>query len=447
MERLSQLIKTKKAKIAIVGLGYVGLPTAVTLASSGYRVFGIDVKKERVNKANQGKSYIFDVSSNELAAVIKSKKLKAFSDHRAIKNSDIILICVPTPLDKNKTPDVSYLISTAKEIVKYLKGGQLVILESTSYPGTTQEVILPVLEESGFKVGKDFFLAHSPERIDPGNKEYGLKDVSRVVGGITKNCTKVATEFYRSFIEAEVLPLSSVKVAEMTKNLENIFRIVNISMINELALLCGRMKIDIWEVIDAAKTKPYGFFPFYPSPKIGGHCIPLDPFYLTHKAKEYDFWLKFIELAGEINEQMPYHVMKKVIWVLNLKGKSVRNSKVLVWGVSYKRDVGDIRNSAAYDIIADFLRKGAKVDYLDPFISKFKVEHRILKKSVSLKSIIYSPKALKKYDLVLILTDHSDSEISKKANFNYEEIAKNSKLIVDTRNAIKSRKHKNVYWL
>ncbi|MEK7519496.1 MAG: nucleotide sugar dehydrogenase [Patescibacteria group bacterium] len=445
--KLEELIKKKKAKITVIGLGYVGLPTAVSLAKTGYRVFGIDIKKGRVNSVNQGKSYISDVNSLELKALVKSKKLKAFKDFQLIKNSDIVIICVPTPLDKNKNPDISYMASTAEDIVKYRRKGQLIILESSTYPGTTREIILPILKKGGFKVGKDFFLAYSPERIDPGNKEYRLTDISRVVGGITKNCTKLATDFYRSFINAKVIPLSSSETAEMTKILENLFRIVNISMINELALLCGRMKIDIWEVIEGAKSKPYGFFPFYPSPKIGGHCVPLDPFYLSYKAKEYDFWMRFIELAGEINEQMPYQIMKKVIWVLNLKGKSIRNSKVLVWGVSYKRDIGDVRNSAAYDIIADLLRKGAKVDYFDPFISKFKVEHRILKKSVSLKSIIYSPKSLKKYDLVLILTDHSNSEISKKANFNYEEIAKNSKLIVDTRNAIKSRNHKNVFRL
>jgi len=349
------------------------------------------------------------------------------------------LICVPTPLDKNRVPDVSYIISTTKEIAKYLHQDQLIILESSTYPGTTREVILSALEKTGLKVGKDFFLAYSPERLDPGNKEYKLKDISRVIGGITKECTKLATEFYRSFIKAEVTPLSSPEAAEMTKCLENIFRLVNVSMINELALLCGRMGIDIWEVIEAAETKPYGFMPFYPSPKVGGHCIPMDPFYLSYKAKEYNFWTRFIELAGEINEQMPHYVMTKVVWVLNLKGKPVRGSKVLVWGVSYKKDTGDTRESAAYDIIADLVRKGAKVDYFDPYVQKFEVKHRILKKSVFLKSVKYSPKILKNYDLVLILTDHS--------TFDYDELVRNSKLVVDTRNAVKSRKHKNVFRL
>ena len=439
MDSLENLIKQKKAKVAVIGLGYVGLPTAVELARAGYKVFGIDIKKERVDLVNKGKSYILDVSSKVLKEVVKSKKLIAFKNHQPLKKADIILICVPTPLDSYKNPDISYILSTTKEIAKYLRKGQLVILESTTYPETTQKVILPELEKTGLKIGSDFFLAHCPERIDPGNEKYKLKDVPRVVGGITKKCTQLALEFYRTFIQADVIPLSSSTAAEMTKVLENTFRLVNISMINELALLAGRMGIDIWEVIEAAKTKPYGFFPFYPSPKCGGHCIPLTPFFLSYTAKKYNFWTKFIDLAGEINEQMPHYVITKVIWALNLKGKPIRGSKILVWGVSYKRDIGDTRESAAYDIIADFIRKGAKVDYFDPFVPKLRIEHRILKKPVVLKSIKYSTEKTKEYDLVLILTDHS--------GFDYDKVAKNSKLVVDTRNAIKSRKHKNVFWL
>ncbi len=430
---LEKLIKNKKAKVAVIGLGYVGLPTAVELAKNGFQVFGIDVKKERVDLVNKGKSYIFDVPSKELGKAVASKKLKAFNSHLPLKKSNIVLICVPTPLDKNKVPDISYIVSTAEEVANYLHKNQLVILESSTYPGTTREVILPRLEKRKLKVGKDFFLAYSPERIDPGNKEYKLKNVSRVVGGITKNCTKLATEFYRSFINAQVSPVSSSEAAEMTKCLENTFRLVNISMINELTLLCGKMGIDIWEVIEAAKTKPYGFFPFYPSPKVAGHCIPLDPFYLSYRAKEYNFWTRFIELAGEINEQMPHFVVTKVIWALNLSKKPVNASKILIWGLSYKKDVGDVRESAASDVIFDLLRKGAKVDYFDPYVNKFRVDNKIL------KSVKYSPKFLKNYDLVLILTDHS--------GFNYDEVAKKSKLVVDTRNAIKSRKYKNVFRL
>lgn len=436
---LFSLIKNKKAKVAVIGLGYVGFPTAVELAKTGYRVFGIDIKKERVDKINKGESFIFDVSSKEIKEVVRAGKLKAFNNHLILKEVNIVLICVPTPLDKNKIPDVSYIRSTTKEIARHLKKDQLIILESSSYPGTTREIILPDLEKKKMKVGKDFYLAYSPERIDPGNKEYKLKNIPRVVAGITRKCTKLATEFYRAFISAPIMPLSSPEVAEMTKILENTFRLVNISMINELALFCGKMGIDIWEVIEAAKTKPYGFMPFYPSPKIGGHCIPLDPFYLSYKAKEYNFWTRFIELAGEINEQMPHYVVTRVIWALNLNKKAVRNSKILVWGVAYKKDVGDPRESAAYDIIPDLLRKGAEVNYFDPYVKEFEIKDKFFKKPILLKSIKYSAKILKNYDLILILTDHS--------GFDYDELAKNTELVVDTRNAIKSRKHKNVFWL
>jgi UDP-N-acetyl-D-glucosamine dehydrogenase len=439
MNNLEKLIKNKKAKVALIGLGYVGLPSAFEIAKVGFSVFGIDIKKERVNLVNKGESYTKDVNSKDLKKVVNSNKLKAFSNYQPLKKCDIVLICVPTPLDKNKVPDVSYIISATKEIAKSLHRDQLIILESSTYPGATRELILPQLEKTGLKVGRDFFLAYCPERIDPGNKNYGLKDVSRVVGGITQKCNKLATLFYQSFIKSRIIPLSSTEAAEMTKCLENIFRLVNISMINELALLCGRMGIDIWEVIEAAKTKPYGFMPFYPSPKCSGHCIPLVPFFLSYKAKEYNFWTRFIELAGEINDQMPHYVMSKVIWVLNLKEKPVRGSKVLVLGVSYKKDIGDTRESAAFDIIADLVRKGAKIDYFDPYVQKFEVKHRILRKPIVLKSVKYSPRNLKKYDLVLILTDHS--------GFDYDELAKKSKLIIDTRNAIKSRKYRNVYWL
>jgi UDP-N-acetyl-D-glucosamine dehydrogenase len=433
------LILQKKAKVAVIGLGYVGLPVASEIAKSGYKVFGIDIKKERVNLVNQGKSYIADVNSRELKKLVNSKKLKAFNNHRYLKNSDIVLICVPTPLDKNKVPDISYIKSTTKEIAKYLHKDQLIILESSTYPGTTREIILPELEKTGLKVGKDFYLAHCPERIDPGNKKYKLKNIPRVVGGITKRCTKLATAFYQSFIDAKILPVSSADTAEMAKILENTFRLVNISMINELALLCGKMGIDIWEVIEAAKTKPFGFMPFYPSPKCGGHCIPIVPFFLSYKAKEYNFWARFIELAGEINEQIPHFVVTRTIWALNLQKKPVQNSKILIWGITYKRDIGDVRESAAFDVIPDLIRKGAKVDYFDPFVKEIELKDKFLKKPVILKSIKYSPKILKNYDLVLILTDHS--------GFNYDELAMNSKLVVDTRNAIKLRKHKNVFWL
>lgn len=440
MNNLENLIKNKKAKVAVIGLGYVGLPTAVEIAKAGYKVFGIDTKKQRVDSVNKGKSYILDVPSKELKELVKSKKIIASNNHLILKKADIILICVPTPLDNHKNPDISYILSTIKEITKYLKKGQMIILESSTFPEMTKKVILPELEKTKLKAGEDFFLAHCPERVDPANTKYKLKDVSRVVGGITKKCTQLAAEFYRNFIQADIFQLSSSTAAEMTKILENTFRLVNISMINELSQLCGKMGIDIWEVIEAAKTKPYGFMPFYPSPKIAGHCIPLTPFFLRYKAKEYNFWTRFIDLAGEINEQMPHVVMTKLIWALNslntklkMKPKPIGDSKILVWGVSYKKDIGDTRESAAFDIMFDLLRKGATVDYFDPFVKEFRADNK------TLKSIKYSPTCLKNYDLVLILTDHS--------GFDYNRLAKNSKLVVDTRNAIKSRKYKNISWL
>jgi len=436
---LENLIKTKKAKVAVIGLGYVGLPEAVEIAKAGYKVFGIDINKQNVDLVNKGKSYILDVPSKELKEIVKSKRLVAFNNYQPLKKADIVLICVPTPLNKRRNPDISYIERVVKEIAKYLHKNQLIVLESSTYPGATREVVLSEFKKTKLKAGKDFFLAHVPERIDPGNEKYSLKDVSRVVGGINTKSTNLAAIFYGSFIRAKIMKLSSTDAAEFTKILENTFRLVNISMINELALLCGRMGIDIWEVIEAAKTKPYGFMPFYPSAKCSGSCIPLVPYFLSYKAREYNFWTKFIELAGEINEQMPHYIMTKVIWVLNLKRKPVRGSKVLVWGVSYKKDIGDTRESAAFDNIADLIRKGAKVDYFDPFVPKLRVEHRILKKSVVLKSIKYSLQKIKDYDLILILTDHS--------GFDYEKIAKEAQLVVDTKNAVKSRKHKNVFRL
>jgi UDP-N-acetyl-D-glucosamine dehydrogenase len=430
MKNLENLIKSKKAKVAIIGLGYVGLPHAVEISKAGFDVFGIDIQKNRVDLVNKGKSYIQDVKEKDLKLVVEKNKLKAFNNFLKLKEADVIIICVPTPLDKNKIPDISYIKNSATEIKKHFQKRSLIILESTTYPGTTEEVLLPFFEEKGKRVGVDFFLAFAPERIDPGNK-IPLSEIPKVVGGVTKKCTKLATLFYKQFLK-KVFPVSSPRTAEMTKILENTYRLINISAINEISLLCGKMNIDIWEVIEAAKTKPYGFQAFYPSPKVGGHCISLDPFYLSWKAKEYNFWTRFIELAGEINEQMPHYVIVRINSVLNQKSKPINGSKILVWGVTYKKDVADARESAAYDIIKELFRKKAKVDYFDPFIKKFEVDGRIL------KSIKYSSSVLKKYDLVLILVDHS--------GFDYDEVAKNSKLVVDTRNAIKSRKYKNVSW-
>ena len=434
---LENLIKNKKAKVVIIGMGYVGLPHALEISRAGFFVSGIDIKKERVESLNKGKSYISDVRNKDLKEIIKSKKFRAFSDFKPLKTADVVIICVPTPLDKYKIPDISYIKASAKEIKKQFHKNELVILESTTYPGTTEEVLLPLLEEGKLKVGKDFYLAFAPERIDPGNK-IPFSDIPKVVGGVTKECTKLTKLFYQQFLKY-VYPVSSAKAAEMTKILENTYRLINISAINELSLLCGKMGIDIWEVIEAAKTKPYGFQPFYPSPRVGGHCISLDPFYLSWKAKEYNFWTRFIELAGEINEQMPHYVVTRVNSALNQCKKSIKDSKILVWGVAYKKDIADPRESASYEVISDLLKKGAKIGYFDPYIKKFELKDKFLKKPLILKSIKYSPKNLKKYDCVLILTDHS--------GFDYKELAKNAKLVVDTRNAVKSRKYKNVSYL
>jgi len=434
--KLEKLILQKKAKIAILGLGYVGLPHAIEISKRGFFVYGIDIDKNKINLLKKRKSYIGDVKTEDLKKVL-NKKFFPVSSFKVLKDSDIVTICVPTPLDKHKVPDLSYIKSATFEIQKRLKKEMLIVLESTSFPGTTEEVILPILEKKGLKVGKDFYLAFAPERIDPGSS-IPLSQIPKVVGGVTKKCTKIASLFYQQFIE-KVYPVSSPKVAEMTKLLENTYRLINISAVNELALLCGKMGIDIWEVIEAAKTKPYGFQPFYPSPKIGGHCIPLDPFYLSWKAKEYNFWTRFIELAGEINEMMPHFVVTRVNFALNRLGKSIKNSKILIWGVAYKKDVPDTRESAAHDIIWDLKRKGAKIEYFDPFVKEFEVKNHRLKKPIKLFSIDYKPQILKKYDCVLILTDHS--------GFDYESLAKKANLVVDTRNAIKSRKHKNVIWL
>lgn len=436
---LKELIETQKAKVAIIGMGYVGLPHAVEIANVGMEVLGLDIQQKRVDALNNGKSYIQDVASGELKKIIVSGKFKASVDFSLLKNVDVIIICVPTPLDKHKIPDISYIESSVARIKKYLRKDQLIVLESTTYPGTTDEVILPLLEESGLKCGQDFYLAFAPERIDPGNL-MPLNEIPKVVGGITAKCTELAAVFYSQFLKS-VHSVSSARAAEMTKIVENTYRLINISAINELAMLAGKMDIDIWEVIEAAKTKPYGFQAFYPSPKIGGHCIPLDPFYLSWKAKEYNFWARFIELAGEINEQMPHYVVSKTAFALNKSKKPVNGSKILIWGVAYKDNINDPREGAAADVITNLMRKGAQVDYFDPFISEFSIEAENFmidnQERLIIKSIKNGMEKVKNYDIVIILCGHS--------GFDYEDLAKHAAIVVDTRNAIKSRELKNVY--
>lgn len=426
---LQEKIENQTAKVGIIGQGYVGLPHALDIARAGFFVYGLDISQNRVDSLNQAKSYIDDVTDEDLREIIGKNLFKASTDFQLLAETDVVMICVPTPLDKYKLPDVSYIESAGREIAKTLHSGQLIILESTSYPGTTEEVLLPILEKTGLKAGVDFHLAFAPERIDPGNK-MPLNEITKVVGGLTEKCGELTASFYGKFLK-HTHRVSSTRAAEMCKILENTFRLINISMINEMALLCGKMNLDIWEIIEAAKTKPYGFMPFYPSAKIGGHCIPLDPFYLSYKAKEYGFWPRFIELAGEINELMPHSVVTKVAYALNLYRKSISGSRILIWGVSYKKDIGDVRESSCLDIIPDLWKKGAQVDFYDPFVEKVKFTEK------DLTSITYTPEILKNYDLVLILTDHS--------NIDYNELALNANLVVDTRNAIKSRKYKHVF--
>ena len=440
---LKEKIKNKKAKIGVIGLGYVGLPTAVEFAKAGFSVIGFEKNEKIIKDINNSKSHIKDVNEDDLWLVTQRNRLKATSDFSKLGEVEVILICVPTPLDKNKQPDITYVKKALEDIGKYIQKGALIVLESTTYPGTTEEIILPTIEAKGLTVGKDFYLAFAPERVDPGNKKFPITKIPKVVGGVTKNCTELAAELY-SFMVEKVIPVSSPKVAEMTKLLENIFRIVNISMINELALVCDRIGVDIWEVIDAASSKPYGFMPFYPSPGVGGHCIPLDPFYLAWKVKEYNFYPRFIELSGEINDMMPNHVNTKVTFALNKAKKSINGSKILVLGVAYKKDIDDTRESAALKVMEILVHKGAKISYHDPFVKEISITKDPYKPSNSLeplklKSVALTEKQLKDIDLVLILTDHSD--------INYNWVVKNSKIVVDTRNATKSEKYTNVYRL
>jgi len=399
----------------------VGLPLAVEQAKAGFTVIGIDRNADRVAMVNQGENYIPDVLIDDLAAVVSEGRLKAVQDFSVIGGVDILMICVPTPLDKNKQPDTSYIEGVVERSLPYLHPGQLVVLESTTYPGTTEEVILPRIESRGMKVGQDIYLAFSPERVDPGNPHYKTKNTPKVVGGLTPTCTKLAKALYEQVIEAEVFAASSPRVAEMTKLLENVFRIVNISLVNELALLCEKMGIDIWEVIEAAKTKPFGFMPFYPGPGLGGHCIPLDPFYLSWKAKEYDFTTRFIELAGQVSDAMPYHVVHRVLELLNERGKPLKGANVLLVGLAYKRDVDDLRQSPAVKIARLLEKQGAALTYHDPYIPQIDQENLIL------TSRPLTAELLAAQDMVIITTGHS--------NIDYRMVVDHASLVFDTRNA------------
>lgn len=421
-------ISSKKANVAVVGLGYVGLPLAVTVASAGFSVIGIEKSGEKLALLKKGKSYIKDVRDDEVREMIDAGRFTPSDDLSLLKECDVILVCVPTPLDAYGIPDTRFIKSATEDIAPHVRKGTLVILESTTYPGCTEELVGPMLEKNGLKAGVDFYLVFSPERIDPGNKSYPLSKIPKVVGGINEESSELAALFYGHFTPKPHV-VSSLKAAEMTKLLENIFRLVNISFINELKLICDKMNIDIWEVIEAAKTKPYGFMPFYPGPGVGGHCIAEDPFYLSWKAREYGFYARFIELAGEINDLMPHAVVTKVIWTLNRQKKSVNGARILILGVAYKKDIGDMRQSPALKVMWDLLRKKADLSYHDPFVSRVQIDGK------TLTSVALTERAIKGADLVLILTDHT--------SLDYGKLADQAKLIVDTRHAIKT-KHSHV---
>jgi UDP-N-acetyl-D-glucosamine dehydrogenase len=424
---LQDKLTARTARVGIVGLGYVGLPLAVEFARAGFHVLGIDLDKRKVDAINAGRSYIQDVPTAEVARFQAAGLLSATSDPADVAGLDTVNICVPTPLRKTKDPDLSFVVSAVEMIAAHLRAGQLVILESTTYPGTTDEVVKPLLEQHGLVAGRDFFLAFSPERVDPGNERWTTRNVPKVVGGLTPACTALAKVLYSASVET-VVEVSSPRVAEMVKLLENTFRAVNIGLVNELALMCDRLGINVWEVVDAAATKPFGFMPFYPGPGLGGHCIPIDPFYLSWKVKEVGFEARFIELAGHVNGAMPHHVVQKVADALNAHAKAVSGSQVLVLGVAYKRDIDDVRESPAIDIIAELHKKGAVLSYHDPYVPR--IPGTNWPGGIDLASEPISAARLAAADCVVILTDHRA--------FDYATILEHAPLIVDSRNAIKT---------
>ncbi|HUJ50671.1 MAG TPA: nucleotide sugar dehydrogenase [Bryobacteraceae bacterium] len=421
-EILAGKIKSRTARVGVVGLGYVGLPLAVEFAKAGFRVTGIDIQESKIAKLKRGESYVQDVATESLRPLVESRKFSATTDFSVVADLDTINIAVPTPLRKTKDPDMSYIVSACQEIAKYFSPGKLVILESTTYPGTTDELVLPMLERPGLKAGEQFFLCFSPERVDPGNPKFQTVNIPKVVGGITPACTRLGALFYAQALE-KVVPVSSTSVAEMVKLLENTFRMINIGLVNEMALMCDRMGINVWEVIDAAATKPFGFMPFYPGPGLGGHCIPIDPFYLSWKTKQAGIEARFIDLAGYINGQMPHFVVDKIQNALNDHSKPLKGSHVHILGVAYKRDIDDVRESPALDIILLLERRGAQVTYSDPFVPSVRLDHREL---IAEDALSMSSSA----DCVVVVTDH--------AAFDYAAIVKRAPLIVDTRNALKN---------
>ncbi len=425
-DRLLKRISNREAAIGVVGLGYVGLPLAITFAEAGFSVLGLEVDRRKIASIESGESYINDIASGPLKKLSASGRLKATSDFSRAAELDCIIICVPTPLTLAREPDMSFIVQTGESLAPHMKRGQLFILESTSYPGTTDEVLRPILEASGLKAGADFHLAYSPEREDPGNKRFNTKTIPKIVGGYTPRCLEVAQALYGAALN-ETVAVSSTRVAELTKLLENIFRCVNIALVNELKMLCDRMDMDVWEVIQAASTKPFGFMPFLPGPGLGGHCIPIDPFYLTWKARQFEFQTKFIELAGEVNAQMPHYVVHRTMEALNDQHKSLNGSRLLVLGAAYKKDVDDVRESPSLRVISLLKERGAEVEYHDPYVPRLEKEHRF---DYEMESVPISPERIARYDAVLILTDHS--------SIDYGMIVANATQVVDTRNATRN---------
>lgn len=426
---LEACLRNRSAKAGVIGLGYVGLPLAIEMARGGFQVTGIDINRQRVESVNAGNSYILDVSNETLRSFVAKGKLQGAVSMEAVQGLDAVSICVPTPLRKTKDPDLSYIVSAVEAVRDHLRPSQLIILESTTFPGTTREVVLPILEESGLKVGKDFFLAYSPERVDPGNPTYNTANIPKVVGGITARCTKLATLFYQQFIE-KIVPVSSPECAEIVKLAENTFRSVNIALANEMAMMCHKLGANVWEMIEAAKTKPFGFMAFYPGPGLGGHCIPVDPYYLTWKAKLNGSEPRLVELAALINSQMPNFTVNRIADALNEQKKSLKGSKILGLGIAYKRDANDVRESPAIEVMSKLYEKGAEVYYSDPYVPQIELGDTVL------ESVDCVPQILRSMDCIVVLTDHSV--------FDYRTIATHSSLIVDTRNALKDFPGPNV---
>ena len=423
-------IQGRTARVGVIGLGYVGLPLAVEAATAGFSVLGVDTDAARAAGVNRGESHIADVHSQVVRRLVETERLAATANYDALRSADVLIICVPTPLTKSKEPDLSYVVAAANACVPILRPDCLVILESTTYPGTTVEVVKPALEASGLRAGSDFHLAFSPERIDPGNKTHAFRDIPKIVGGLTPACTRAAQMFYEQIVK-RVVVVSSPTVAEMAKVYENVFRNVNIALVNELALLCNRMGVDVWEVIDAAATKPYGFMPFYPGPGVGGHCIPVDPYYLSAKAREYDFHARFIELAATVNDSMPYYVLSRVTGALGARGKTLRGAKILVLGVAYKKDTADARMSPSLKIIELLGKPGAVVSYHDPHIPSI-----TLTNPGTISSVPLTDEVLSAVDCVVLATDHSDID--------YQRLLDKAPLIIDTRNRLRGNTNSHV---